>query len=324
MRRFVATAWVVALVLSGCQEDLPKATEITHMRVLGTKLEVIGDETRSTPKPGESVTATFEAVFPSQKHGTEEVQAMLIACTAPERYTGGLPICQEFLDAAAGKVGGDVTKAINVASEVRGTPRDEPEMDVGAAMGRDQKLTCEDLPMPNILVGRLSIQCLRGDPIARFDVDPRFTAERMLFVGVVCEHGTAYLDPNDPLLFGCDDNDGETTRVNGLIPVQYSDADENRNPSIEDDLTLILSTYTAPWLAPEGELPAADNCKDDEQKDQQGPLTLPYADPGRHDIRPRVRRDPAREGRRRAGGPRVHGVYDGRRDGAALHAVRRR
>ena len=60
-----------ALVLA-CADNLPKATEIVHMRVLGAKLEVVGDETgRATPKPGEQVKVSFDTVFPTQKGSTK-------------------------------------------------------------------------------------------------------------------------------------------------------------------------------------------------------------------------------------------------------------
>jgi hypothetical protein len=275
-RAFAGLLFALAALTAGCQEDLPKATEIEHMRILGVGLSVVGDPTRSTPKPGESVQATFATVYPSPKKTDATVQAMLIGCTAPEHFTGGLPACQEFLDAANGKVGTDVNSVLDIAGQMAAS-------DPAKAMGMDAKLTCDDLPMPKIRRGQLSIQCLRGDPTAVFDVAPTFKADRMLFVGVVCEQGTAFIDPNDPLLFGCDGNKGETTQVNGMIPVQHGAADENHNPSI-DDLDLVLTTFTDPWVAPEGELPPADDCEDDAQTDQSGPLTLPLADPGKHDI----------------------------------------
>ena len=138
MRQAAIAMFVLCGLLVGCQEDLPKATQITHMRLLGTKLQVVGDESRSTPKPGETVKATFATVYPSQTRTNEGVQAMLIACTAPERYTGGLPICQEFLDAASGRVSGDIRKAIDITQDVAGTD-DEPETDPGAAMRSEER-----------------------------------------------------------------------------------------------------------------------------------------------------------------------------------------
>ena len=45
---FSCGAWVVlgTAALTACEDDLPKATEITHMRILGAKYEVVGDELR--------------------------------------------------------------------------------------------------------------------------------------------------------------------------------------------------------------------------------------------------------------------------------------
>src|SRR4029079_12447870 len=89
-------------LLVGCADDLPKATEIVHMRVLGANLQAVNDEddTRATPKPGERVRVSLATVFPSVAESHRFVHAALISCTAPDRYTGGIPVCQELIDLA--------------------------------------------------------------------------------------------------------------------------------------------------------------------------------------------------------------------------------
>jgi hypothetical protein len=77
----------LAPLVFACADNLPKATEIVHMRVLGAKLEVVGDEARATPKPGEHVKVSFDTVFPTQKGSNKSSQMMLI------RSSCAVPIC---------------------------------------------------------------------------------------------------------------------------------------------------------------------------------------------------------------------------------------
>lgn len=262
MTRRIAYAVLGCCALAlGCADNLPKATEIVHMRVLGAKLQVVGDESRATPKPGEQVKVTFDTVFATQKGSTKDAQMMLINCTAPTRFTGGIPICQEFLDAAMGGNTMDVQNAL--------------------AMGGQTQLRCSDLPGP-VESGGVGLRCLAGEPAPTLNVRKDFSAERMLFLGVLCEKGTPLIDVDDPALFSCEHNSGETLRVNGLITIQHDKAQANHNPSLAD-LTLVMDPYTKPWL-PNGDLPSDNNCRGEEQPEQTKPLTLPYADPGTHKL----------------------------------------
>ena len=216
-----------AALLAGCEVDLPQATEITHMRVLGARFEVVGDEERTTPKPGETLRVSMPVVFPTNTETTEDVETLLIGCTGPDRYTGGLPICQEFIDAAM--AGGSLTGAL-------------PMVDL---LDCDRIERLPDFlknPEPEgSLPGALSIRCVSGDPVAEVQIPEAFTAENFLFLGVVCERGRARISANDPLLFGCDDSDGgEVLRFNGNAPVQYEDEQENDNPSLAPDLEPFL------------------------------------------------------------------------------------
>jgi hypothetical protein len=240
---------LLALVapLAGCQGDLPQATEIARMRVLGVQFQVEGDETRATPAPGDTVRATMPIVFPSTSDDASQVTALVIACTAPTRFTGGLPICQEFIDAAA-----DGTDPFAALPTTRGP------FDCGMIGG-----------VGSFAMGSLSLHCMKapeggGDPSFALTVPGGFEAEKMLFLGVVCEKGPPLLDPEDPLLFGCTNRRVEAIQVQGTIAVQHDEADENHNPdlaglTLEHD-TLVRGSLDWPAYDPAA-LPPQDDCK---------------------------------------------------------------
>lgn len=198
--------------LLGCNDDLPKATSIVHMRVLGSQLSVIGDETRATPRPGEDVRITFATVFPDLDQNSDESQLMVLGCTAPDRFTGGVPICQEFIDAA---LSGDSA----VVASVLSMPR---------------KVHCSDIPGRRFTSQGVTVACVDGPPSVVLPIKESFTAARAMFIGVLCEKGRAFIDPETPGLFGCDDNDGETLALHSTYTVQQSDDDENHNPLATD------------------------------------------------------------------------------------------
>jgi hypothetical protein len=225
--RATAALLVSALVLGflpACEDDLPKATLIARMRVLGVQLSVEGDEARTTPQPGERVGLAFPVVYPTLAEDTSAAQMLLIGCTAPDRFTGGLPICQEFIDAVL--AGDDPGAAL-------------PMLDGGT-------VSCADLRGLSFQRGALSLACVRGAPRATLSVPADFAAHAMLFRGVICERGTPYIDPNDPLLFGCENEDAEPIRVHGQVPVQYEAAAANHNP---DMTALSLVRENVPWPA---------------------------------------------------------------------------
>ena len=254
--RICSTAALLGLfaLLHGCDDDLPRATEIVHMRVLGAQLEVAnptdGDATRATPKPGEKVRVTLPIGFPalepepngdvlSLPRKQARVSSLIVACTAPDRYTGGIPICQELIDLA------------ELAADV--PPEDIPD-DVPALL---MPFRC-DGSMSFSLGGPLSVNCTEGTPVVELTVPADYERERLLFSGIVCERGTpiARADQQEP--FACcepsDSDDpseckeierGEAIRVHGLIPVQQRKADVNHNPDI--DALRIVREVNGAW-----------------------------------------------------------------------------
>ncbi|MFI5305753.1 MAG: hypothetical protein ACHQ53_00295 [Polyangiales bacterium] len=259
-----------ALVVLGCQDTLPKATEIIRMRVLGSQVEVDGDPTRATPKPGEDSTVSFLTVFPKLSQTSSDVQTMLIGCTAPSRFSGGLPVCQEFLDAAANGGAANIGKALPAFK---------------------RRFHCSDLPASYAQFGTVSVQCLYEDPLAQLTVPLDYAAKQVLLLGVVCERGDAYVDPTDPQIFGCEHDSGETIRVNTLVTVQQKPDQANHNPSL-DALTIRLDDGL--WAAPPTMLPNETQCRSSADP-QSGPTSnaadkgkpgqpLPLRDPGEHVI----------------------------------------
>jgi hypothetical protein len=79
-----------ALLIGGCEEPkLPKSWRITYARVLGVRAEVVGDEARATPEPGERVRVRVLVVG---DRPIERINYALVACPAtPAR--GELPSC---------------------------------------------------------------------------------------------------------------------------------------------------------------------------------------------------------------------------------------
>jgi hypothetical protein len=274
---------LAVLLGAGCDEDLPKATSIERMRVLGVELEVVGDAPRATPRPGETVRATFPTVFPGLDAEQDDLRAMLIRCTAPTRYTGGIPICQEFLDAALGQ-----NADISAVLDTQGLDRD--------------RFRCSDLPVPQITLQGVTVACPQGPPSVELPIPDDYARDAALFLGVICEEGDPYISPTEPTLFGCDGagEDAEAIPVNGLIAVQQDDAEANDNPDLGQlalyvDLPQNIPNDEAPlsdypdWPAFEGDasdLPDPDACVAQARQRDDDPLRFLSA--GAHELRLRL------------------------------------
>lgn len=259
----------LAACAGACASDLPKATEIERMRVLGTQISVIGDETRATPKPGEQVRLTFATAFPDLDENTDESQMMLVSCTAPDRFTGGLPICQELIDAAES---GDV--------------------DSSSLLAQPRKIKCSDIPGRRQTFAGVTVACVNGAPEIELPIPDSFAADSAMFLGVICQRGKAFFDPTSTTLFGCDDNDGETIGLHGVYPVQHEDDEVNHNPDISK-LSIELEPFIE-WRPIDGTaMDGPDGLPEDcaAAAEDAGP-TLPGVDVGEHQL---TLRFPAKE-----------------------------
>lgn len=200
-------ALLTAAMTTGCGDDLPSVTSIERMRLLGAQSTVQGDPERATPKPGEKATLDFVVAFPSLDQDTSGLSSLFLTCTPPDRFTG-IPICQEFLDAA---LTADTS-------------------DPGAALDLDEPLKCEvDIAVEMQGIG---VACVSGDPSVTLTVPQDFEGDARLIRGVICEDGTPLVDPSDPLLFSCESNrdDAQEIRVHGTIFVEQDKEDRNHNP----------------------------------------------------------------------------------------------
>lgn len=280
-RLMLAPCLLALAGLAGCQDDLPRATEIERMRVLGTRLSVVGDEARATPEPGENVRLSFVTAFPDQLDDTALAEMMIVSCTAPDRYTGGLPICQELIDAAE-----------------RG--------DVGSSsvLTAARKIECSDIPGRRQTFAGVTVACVNGPPEITLPIPAGFTAESSMFLGVLCQEGEAFFDPTSTGLFGCDDNDGETILLHGTYPVQRRAEDVNHNP-VAAKLSIEMEPFIE-WRPIDGTPLAQPGALDEScarQASSMGALSnplLPGVDVGKHRL---TLRYPAEERERIEGEP---------------------
>jgi hypothetical protein len=155
------------------------------------------------------------------------------------------------------------------------------------AMGGQTQLRCANLLGPRVESGGVALQCLAGEPSVTLNVRKDFSAARMVFLGVFCEKGTPLIDVDDPGLFSCEHNSGETVLLNGLITVQHDKAETNHNPTL-DALTIKIDDaqkINQPWLAPADPLPPDNECGTSAKRDRtERPVTLPLLDSGEHKL----------------------------------------
>jgi len=246
--------WLLPWLLAGCQVDLPKPTDIQFDRPLGAKASVVdpranpGAPTRATPRPGESVRYEVALAFDDPMGGDlDQLSSLFIVCTAPEQFTG-IPICLEFLEPGAGD---DPALGGPPPDGVGGAPGGMPG-------GMPEELACDgDL---SLSVGPFFAACVSGRPAFEFPIPSDFEGKAKLVLGVICQGGQAYLDPDpdDQRLLRCRDNadDGETMDVYGTVVVQQTPEDENLNPDLSQ---LQVTLADGAWELPDAELPGA-NC----------------------------------------------------------------
>jgi len=213
----------------GCEEDLPKASLISHMRVLGARTEVIGDETRSTPRPGETARLTWSVAFPDYDISDDELSSLFLACTAPTRFTG-TPVCQEIVDAATG--------------------RGRPIGFLGTL-----PMGCDVRPNSVQMIAGIRIYCVTGTPELEVKIDPGVRSDRLI-QGVVCRNGIPQFDTESPVGVSCipkggvDESDVESIAVYGTIGISRAGEPENKNPDLSRlslGLRVEKSSRAVPW-----------------------------------------------------------------------------
>jgi len=236
LRAAHATVSCITLTAAvGCSDDLPKASLISHMRVLGALSEVAGDPQRSSPKPGETTRLTWKVVYPDAATDDSALTSLFVICTEPEEFSD-TPVCQELIDAAeSGQL--EVAGSGGLESGESGS---EPQPEATAPLAVPG---CA--PYPDILVTQITqipgLQALCVTNTPRFDVpipqDVR--GEARLIRGVICRNGTPSVDSQNLLTPTCvkhpgtDDADFEQIDVYATVRVQYSDADRNLNPVLD-------------------------------------------------------------------------------------------
>jgi hypothetical protein len=107
---------VACVLLLGCEESkLPKSWRVTYARVLAVRAEVIGDEARATPEPGERVRVS---VLIAGEQPIEQVSYALLICPAsPPR--GELPSCAgEPIAVDRGRLSGAASSARELIYEL--------------------------------------------------------------------------------------------------------------------------------------------------------------------------------------------------------------
>jgi hypothetical protein len=246
--RFVLCIGLVVAAV-GCEPDLPRASNIDHMRVLGATIQVKGDPERTTPKPGETANMNWSVVFPDIDHDPSDLASLFFSCTMPTTFSG-VPVCQEFLDAAeSGNLSG-----------------------VLSSIQPGQKLPdCAASPDGSFQVGPFAIACVTNTPQFDLRIPTDTKAAARLTRGVICRNGTPQFDTQDPSGLRCVPHHGvaasdiESLQVYGTVPVQYQDSDSNQNPSI-DAASFLLHDPARPWQALSADESAKlndDNCRDE-------------------------------------------------------------
>jgi hypothetical protein len=209
--------WLPLLVLAllpaagGCEADLPKVTLIEHMRVLGARQSVIGDEKRAIPKPGETARMTWSMAYPDVETKDDELASFFIDCTAPLRYTG-TPVCQEFIDAAQGRT-------------------------TGLGFGFSQPpMGCDVKPDSTQNIAGIRLVCVTGTPTIDVPIAKSVRTPRLV-QGIICRNGIPQLDLDSPTGASCKPKGKgshfEEITVYGTVNIQTKPEEANENPDID-------------------------------------------------------------------------------------------
>jgi hypothetical protein len=214
----------------GCVEELPQAQDIEDTRVLGARVEVAGDPERAWPAPGETARISLLVVHPRLADDNDDLQTMFVACTRLP-VAAGPPMCLELFALAEGMEGS--------------------MEETGAALGEIGRITCADLQAlgetaPELMKALpIEITCADGDPTFELAIPEESEAEEKLVLGVTCDRGRAYIDPESRSLFGCEvEKEGRETLFSLSVPIQV-DEQTNHHPTFGDAELFI---GPAPWV----------------------------------------------------------------------------
>jgi hypothetical protein len=210
-------------LFSGCENDLPRASNIERMRVLGGQVAVIGDEARSTPKPGEKARLTWNMAYPDPAVDDSQLASVFLVCTAPEQFTG-VPICQEVIDVARG---GSISGVLD-------------------ALMKGQKINCADTPDKAFELGPFTVACVTGTPKLDVPIAKDSRGAGKLVRGIICKNASPRFDPKDPTGLSCDGDTEDHIAVYGTVPIQRADDESNQNPNI-DATSLFFHDPPIPW-----------------------------------------------------------------------------
>lgn len=255
MRARSAASWMLlATVMSGCSEDLPSATSIQDTRVLGARVEVVGEDeppVRAWPKPGETAQISFRVVGEALDFDPGRLNSAFLICGA----AGGLFCTDET----------DPTRLLRDADG----PLDPDDLD------------------PSDLDPRLASQLrILYDREPRFEVTlegPLADVEELLFLGVICDGGRPQFDAEaGGLPLRCEptdaENEADTNLVTFTAPVQTGE-ETNYHPDLGEARLFIDNE---PWSAPPQEL---DDCLAVHERD---PEAMPLVRLGREEIELRM------------------------------------
>src|SRR6188768_3793123 len=95
--------WPLLLTFAGCGDPIKRVELIEEPRVLGARAEVMGDPTRATPRPGETLQVRWLVAAPE---GDPVSGFALRACSTPRESRGLLrcdspPFASEVSDAVS-------------------------------------------------------------------------------------------------------------------------------------------------------------------------------------------------------------------------------
>ncbi|MBN1655543.1 MAG: hypothetical protein JXA30_17380 [Deltaproteobacteria bacterium] len=214
----VAAAFFIC-IFTACDIDLPRVSEITDTRVLGTRIELPEDPSLVWPIPGESARISWKVVFPALGASTDTLESMFIVCTpAPVSVT--TPLCLEFF---------------SLMDKRKGAQQDLSQL-IGV-----ERLTCADLEQakrerPELLEALpIDFLCVEGEPSYEIEIPEDPAQDELLILGILCDKGKAFVDITRTAFFGCElKKGGQEIPVVFYVPLQDEDDPPNHHPRLDN------------------------------------------------------------------------------------------